>query len=111
ADDPDRRRRQYGGRMRRCSLERVPIGESMPRYRSKATRVRVYVLAAVRLMSISPTDASAATVYVANDGVDAASCGGKATPCRSISRGIANANSGDTLLVGPGRYGDLDGDA
>ncbi len=28
-------------------------------------------------------------------------------PCRSISQAIANANAGDTIIVGPGKYGDL----
>jgi putative cofactor-binding repeat protein len=47
------------------------------------------------------------TLYVANNGVDSPVCGALATPCRSISQGIANAAVGDTLLVKPGRYGDL----
>ena len=34
----------------------------------------------------------------------------RTAPCRSISRGIANAADGDTIVVGPGRYGDLDRD-
>lgn len=54
--------------------------------------------------------ARAATVFVGNDGVDAAACGIKAAPCRSINRGLAVATSGDTILVGPGVYGDLDHD-
>ena len=54
--------------------------------------------------------AGAATVYVGQEGTDSGSCGAKATPCRSISRGIAVAGSGDTVRVGPGRYGDLNGD-
>ena len=45
--------------------------------------------------------------HVAGNGVDGAACGATATPCRSISRGILNAVAGDTVLVGPGRYGDL----
>jgi hypothetical protein len=54
--------------------------------------------------------AGARTVYVGNDGLDGAACGTKAVPCRSISQGIALAATGDTVLVGPGYYGDLDGD-
>jgi hypothetical protein len=46
-------------------------------------------------------------LHVANNGLDSLTCGAKAHPCRSIGRAIANANAGDTLLVGPGRYGDL----
>jgi hypothetical protein len=44
----------------------------------------------------------AATVFVGNDGIDAAACGIKAAPCRSINRGLAVATNGDTILVGPG---------
>lgn len=54
--------------------------------------------------------AAAAKLEVSNRGVDGPSCGTKASPCRSLSAAIANAAPGDTLLVGPGRYGDLDGD-
>jgi hypothetical protein len=31
-------------------------------------------------------------------------------PCRTISQAIALARPGDKIIVGPGRYGDLDGD-
>ena len=44
------------------------------------------------------------TRYVANDGVDGASCGTVAAPCRSITQGIAVAVAGDTVMVGPGLY-------
>jgi hypothetical protein len=50
-----------------------------------------------------------ATLYVANNAVDSPECGGFAAPCRSISQAIANAQPGDRLLVGPGRYGDVNG--
>src|SRR5262245_28480935 len=52
--------------------------------------------------------AGAKTVYVANDGLDGVACGAKTSAGRSISQGIARAAAGDTVLVGPGRYGDLD---
>ncbi len=52
----------------------------------------------------------AATLNVAVGGADADGCGTKTAPCRSISRAIANATPGDKILVGPGRYGDLDDD-
>jgi len=54
--------------------------------------------------------AGAATLYVGNQGIDSGSCGSSSDPCRSISRAITNAGSGDTIVVGPGRYGDLDED-
>jgi len=54
--------------------------------------------------------AEAATLNVANNGQDSGTCGAAASPCRSISQAIANASAGDRIVVGPGRYGDLDGD-
>src|SRR5262249_23241391 len=42
-------------------------------------------------------------------GVDSPTCGTKAAPCRSLSQAIANASPGDTILAGPGFYGDLNG--
>jgi parallel beta-helix repeat protein len=46
---------------------------------------------------------------VANNGIDSATCGSSNAPCRSISQAIAHASAGDTIEVGPGRYGDLNG--
>lgn len=54
--------------------------------------------------------AGAATLNVAAGGIDADGCGTKAAPCRSIGRAIDAAAPGDKILVGPGRYGDLDDD-
>jgi hypothetical protein len=54
--------------------------------------------------------AGATTFTVAASGIDAVDCGTKAAPCRSLSRAIANAAAGDKIVVGPGRYGDLDAD-
>ena len=56
--------------------------------------------------------AHAAPVYVANHGVDGAgcACGTKAGPCRSITCGIAVAAVGDTIIVGPGRYAQSNGE-
>jgi hypothetical protein len=50
------------------------------------------------------------TRHVANNGIDGPTCGTRGTPCRSIGQAIANAASGDTISVGPGRYGDLNDD-
>jgi len=58
---------------------------------------------AALLCALAPA-AHAATVYVANNGLDGATCGAKASPCRSITRAIANAVAGDNVVVGPGRY-------
>jgi hypothetical protein len=51
-----------------------------------------------------------ASLVVANNGTDSSSCGSTASPCRSISQAIENAASGDSIWVGPGLYGDLNGD-
>jgi hypothetical protein len=58
---------------------------------------------------VSASAAHAATVHVANNGIDTPVCGAVGNPCRSITQGIANAAAGDTVLVRPGRYGDIDG--
>jgi parallel beta-helix repeat protein len=50
------------------------------------------------------------TVYVAGNGIDDVNCGSKALPCRSITMGMEQAPDHGTVVVGPGRYGDLDGD-
>lgn len=48
-----------------------------------------------------------AILHVENNGVDSATCGPTNDPCRSISRAISNAHERDVILVGPGRYGDV----
>lgn len=55
-----------------------------------------------------PALAQGATRHVADTGDDGPDCGlTLTTACRSISQAIALAAPGDTILVGPGRYGDL----
>jgi hypothetical protein len=44
-------------------------------------------------------------VNVANTGIDSPGCGTTGQPCRSITQAVANGVS--PILVGPGRYGDL----
>jgi len=71
-------------------------------------------------MFLAAASAHATTHYVANDGDDSTfcglqvingfTCGAKATPCRSIQCAIREADPGDTIIVGPGRYGDLNAD-
>jgi len=54
--------------------------------------------------------AHAATWFVASYGDDAfntPTCGAKTLPCRSVSKAISLAAGGDTIIVGPGVYGDL----
>jgi hypothetical protein len=65
---------------------------------------------ALLLVTLGPGAASAVTLHVASNGEDSDGCGAEGSPCRSINRAIANADRGDTIIVGPGRYGDLDGD-
>jgi len=76
--------------------------------------MRVYValmsLVPMLLLAIGVAVADSATLNVANNGVDSDICGAASAPCRSISQAIANAADGDTVVVGPGRYGDLNGD-
>ena len=62
------------------------------------------------LLFVGTASAGAGTLNVAVTGTDADGCGTKTAPCRSISRAIANAFAGDKIVVGPGRYGDLDDD-
>ena len=50
------------------------------------------------------------TWHVANNGVDSPNCGRRSSPCRTITQGIVNSTAGDLVLVGPGLYGDLNGD-
>lgn len=49
-------------------------------------------------------------LIVANGGLDGPTCGSKTSPCRSITQAIAQAAAGDKIEVGPGRYGDVNGD-
>lgn len=71
-----------------------------------------YTLKAWTLLFVlmTATTASATVRQVANNGLDAPGCGTKDAPCRSITQAIDDAVDGDTIVVGPGRYGDLDGD-
>src|SRR5262249_4181632 len=81
-------------------------------------RLRTCLTAGV-LLSLAPL-AHGTTLYVANDGSarpggvrpvcgvgHLCRCGAKASPCRSIACGITSAAAGDTIVVGPGVYGDL----
>ncbi len=54
---------------------------------------------------IAPGILEGATLHVASNGFDSITCGGRSTPCRSISQAIANAFDRDRIVVGPGSYG------
>jgi hypothetical protein len=74
----------------------------------RSPRVNSVVLATTLLIVTFPLLAHGATHYVASTGTDGPGCGVDATTaCQSISQAIALAAPGDTILVGPGRYGDL----
>src|SRR5262245_36307612 len=75
-----------------------------------ACRFLVVVLALSTTTGQITTVSLGRTFYVATNGTDAATCGLSAQPCRSISQAVANANDGDTVLVRPGLYGDLNND-
>ena len=53
---------------------------------------------------------NAAMHHVRSTGADSVTCGALASPCRSITQAIANASDGDSIIVGPGLYGDLNDD-
>lgn len=74
------------------------------------TTARQVVLACVFSLTWSGF-AAAESRYVANNGTNGPACGSSSAPCRSISQAISNANNGDVIVVGPGRYGDVNDDA
>ncbi|MBM3758432.1 MAG: hypothetical protein FJW38_31225, partial [Acidobacteria bacterium] len=57
---------------------------------------------------VTATLLPAATLHVANNGTDSPECG-PINACRSIRQAIANAQVGADIVVGPGRYGDVNG--
>ena len=76
----------------------------------QSRRILTLVMTALIWMGTSTASIGTQTLYAANDGVDAGNCGAQSNPCRSISQAIENATDGDTIEVGAGRYGDLNGD-
>ena len=62
------------------------------------------------LLSFAAPANAQTTLTVSNYGVDNSNCGAATSPCRSISQAITNAPLGAQIVVGPGRYGDLNGD-
>lgn len=71
----------------------------------------VGLLIASTLATAAEDDPTAVVLYVANNTVhNGTGCGSAERPCRSISQAIANAADGSLIEVGPGIYGDIDGD-
>jgi nitrous oxidase accessory protein NosD len=63
------------------------------------------VLALSVLAPAAAASAAPATVYVAhNGGADSPTCGSSSHPCRTISRGVMNADPGDEVHVSAGTY-------
>lgn len=77
--------------------------------RTSRTMRRARVLTLL-LLGFGASSAAAETVYVANSGSDGPGCGIQTSPCRTISQAIDVAANGDVISVGPGVYGDVDGD-
>ena len=73
-----------------------------------SARTLASLFASTLLLALGAS-ADAGSLFVANNGADGIGCGSKTAPCRSITQAIANAQAGDRIVVGPGRYGDLDG--
>ena len=70
---------------------------------------RITLLALGLCLAAAPL-AGAKTLNVAMYGADSVTCGASNAPCRTIGRAVANALTGDTVLVGPGYYGDANQD-
>ena len=72
----------------------------------KIAAILVFALACLFFIKLI-RNKEANALQVANNGIDSSTCGNRDKPCRSVSQAIANAKAGDTIEVGPGRYGDL----
>lgn len=62
------------------------------------------------LLPVTILSVQARVVYVDTRGKDDSTCGEVSHPCRSIGQAHAHASEGDAIVVGPGRYGDVNGD-
>src|SRR5262249_45079322 len=78
-------------------------------YKGGKTMHERFTLAVAIFVGVAASRVEATTRWVMNDGTDGAGCGAKAAPCRSITQAMSLAVDGDTIMVGPGNYGDLNG--
>src|SRR5690348_5811186 len=80
----------------------------------RVTRASIEVLTGALILLATPAvgvfAATTGTIFVASNGVDSPSCGPEVRPCRSITQALANVPSGGFIMVGPGHYGDVNGD-
>jgi len=67
-----------------------------------------FVVSLLFLQAASASDSQ--PIFVAANGVDSATCGAVASPCRTITQALAIAPSGGSVAVDPGIYGDVNGD-
>ncbi|MFN2375947.1 MAG: NosD domain-containing protein [Candidatus Binatia bacterium] len=75
------------------------------------TQLTVAAVAGLALLGTVCGAYASQDLQVANTGTDNTDCGPEGKlPCRSISRAIAHAEDGDTIVVGPGVYGDINND-
>ena len=72
--------------------------------------MRVIQLGIALLIALG-VQAEQRVVNVSNYGQDFPQCGDSGRPCRSIGQAVRNASDGDTVLVAPGLYGDLNRNA
>jgi hypothetical protein len=70
----------------------------------------ILVILASGLLTRMGIASASDTVFVAANGIDSATCGGSASPCRTITFALALAPTGGSVAVGPGAYGDVNGD-
>lgn len=87
-------------------LQRQPDGLAVARAEGEGGAMRGFVIVVLALAVASPA-VGGPRWFVAANGTDSAMCGSKKEPCRTITVAMANASDGDTVEVGPGRYGDL----
>jgi hypothetical protein len=76
--------------------------------KARAHRVGACVIA-LGVLAATAVIAHAATLHVADNGVDSGACGATARPCRSIKQAVTDATAGTTMKVRSAAYRDLDG--
>ena len=71
----------------------------------------ISLAASMAVIASESSDGDGARILsVETNGRDNPQCGSPTSPCRTIGTALANAQNGDTILVGPGLYGDINGD-
>src|SRR5690348_17277029 len=86
----------------------ISCRETLMKLLALAALAATPLVASATTGSVSPWSGKA--WLVAANGLDSPTCGAAQNACRSISQAMENAAEGDTILVRPGFYGDLNGD-